>query len=185
MSVVPNPVPLSQLDTAIRLCALSNLQSALALPLLAARQAPDGARTVYGLVVDHIQGSIATFGTMRRDAAAVSGPKEALQHDTVEYSTRELQRVLDELAMSRSELGERRALRQMPRRLERAIRRLVATLPDDSPLRAVQWSSSLEAASAVPTAQLVHYLALSPVGVVVRQTLHTTQRPGAASPSRS
>lgn len=183
MSTVANPVPLSQLDTAIRLCALSNLQSALALPLLAVRKTPGASLTVYGMVVEHIQGSISTFVSMRRDPDTVSGPREALQHDTVEYSTRELQRVLDELTGSRSEFGERRALRQLPRRLDRAIRRLVTTLPGNSPLRAIEWSTSLEAAAAVPTAQLVHYLALSSVGVVVRQTLHAAQRPGAAASS--
>lgn len=179
-----DPIPLSQLDTAIRLCALTNLQSALALPLLAARQAPDGAQSLFALVTDHIQGSITTFATLRQAPETVSGPKEALQHDTVEYSTRELQRVLDELTLTRAEVGERRALRQMPRRLDRAIRRLVATLPADSPLRAYEWSTTLEAASAVPTAQLVHYLSLSPAGVVVRQTLHTPSRPGATAQAR-
>lgn len=185
MNAAPNPVPLSQLDTAIRLCALANLQTALALPLLAARQvgAP-GAQSLYAAVVDHLQGSLASLDSARRSAESVTGIKEALEHDTVEFSARELQRVLDELTLSRRDVGERRALRQMPQRLERAIRRLVATLPPDSPLLAQDWSTQLEAAAAVPNAQLVHYLALANSGIVVRQTLHTTSGARAAANHR-
>jgi hypothetical protein len=176
MVAPPNPLPLSQLDTAIRLCALANLQTALALPLLAARKVgAAGGQSLYVAVVEHVRGSLASLDALRRSPESVMGIKEALEHDTVEFSMRELQRVLDELTRSRRDVGERSALRQMPKCLDRAIRRLVATLPADSPLLAQDWSTQLEAAAAVPSAQLVHYLAVEHIGIVVRQTLHTTR----------
>lgn len=177
MSAMPSYIPLAQIGTAIRLCALSNIQSALSLPLLAARHVEaNAAEELFAAVCEHLRGSMQTFESMRRPSASVRGIKEALQHDTVEFSVQELQRVLNEIEASYRDAGVCLSLRQMPQRLDRDIRRLVSTLPPDSPLLAQDWTAQVESAAAIPSAQLVHYLSFASRGVIVRHAIHSPPR---------
>jgi hypothetical protein len=166
-------IAMEQAGTAIQLCALANLQSALALPLLAARRASslDVDRLMIG-ILEHIDGSIATFEQNRVDPRTVDSAAQALAHDTVEYSAAELRSMRDALTSARAKLGTTRAVRTFHRRISLRAEALVRTLPVDSPLRDTAWTPSLETTGALPSTQLVHYLALTPAGLMLRETLH-------------
>lgn len=175
-------IAMEHAGTAIQLCALANLQSAIALPLLAARRAsPADAERLYTAVLEYIDGAVTSYEAHRIDPSSVDTAGKALAHDTVSYSTSVLKATRDGLVAQRKLFGTTRALRTFQRRIAHRVDTLLRELPADSPLRETTWTPSLDTTAPMPSVQLVHYLALTPVGLVLRETLHQAGTPTASA----